>query len=221
MIQPKKMLITPEKAAKQKKLFNPRFGYLKFYIVISYSKTNVFFSFYCKASRFRKRVFLFRQYSLGLEKRDEIRAGTLPKVNQRGRRKNQLYQMYSKFNLLKEYVVEFIRNHPRMLAFGGLHVIWKLYTFDVNINTLLTDPFELRVYRDFKFVGVQDPVPQQVKKWEKPIKNENFKKQIEPYSAFSILNIDIIHNIKLKFPHNGCRPKKIRRTKKSRRRRNT
>jgi hypothetical protein len=250
-----KPYITPEKSARQKRIFDVnRWGNLKFFIVVSYRKTNVFFSFYCKAEKVPSRVILFYQRSLGLEKRDAIRLGTSPKVTQRGRLKSQLYRINLKFNMLKAYVTEFIKTHPIFLLSNCIHVVWKIHTFDANIHSILTQPFDLSVDASFKMKESQAEIDSKLQeeilkrkklmeekymsfeeKQEKGlIKLAEVKQLAKKLSGKGVLitpdlkltdkqflslkyNIGIFHHINLKLPHNGCRPKKVRRTKKSRR----
>jgi hypothetical protein len=187
--------ITPEQLQNQKKLFNYTiYGFLKFYFVISYKKSNIFFSFYCKSQNFSSQVFLFYKQSLGLEQRDDIREGKAPVVGLRGRRKNQFYHIKLKFNMAKAYIYEFIKCHSEMIDYNNLHVVWKMQKFDMHINNLLNIPFNI----DFNFNS------------ENTNTNTNTNTTVpEP---------QIIHYFYLKFPHNGCRPKKVRRLKKRRRR---
>jgi hypothetical protein len=184
----KKFIITPEQTRLQKRIFNVnKFGSLKFYFVISHRKTNTFFSFYCKASKIPSKVFLFCKYSTGSELRDAIRDGKAPVVPLRGRCKNQLQRIRFKFNQLKSYVYEFIRIHPEMIKYNSnFNVIWKIYKLDMNIHSLITQPFNILV-------------------------SSKNKDQIELRTP-----LNIIHDFILKFPHNGCRPKKMRRLKKKR-----
>jgi len=180
--------ITQEQIQNQKKLFNyAMYVFLKFFFVISYKKSNIFFSFYCKATKISSQVFMFYKQSLGLENRDDIREGKSPVVGLRGRRKTQFYHIKLKFNMAKAYIYEFIKCHPEVINYNNLHVVWKMQKFDMHINNLLTMPFNI----DFNFNGE---------------KTDN------------ILEPNIIHYFYLKFPHNGCRPKKVRRLKKRRRR---
>jgi hypothetical protein len=184
-----KPYIVPEKIQDHKNLFNFKiFGKLKFYFVISYLKTNIFFSFYCKSMNFYEKVFLFYSQSLGLENRDNIRKGAAPSVALRGRRKTQFYHIKLKFNMAKAYLHEFIRCHPEIVFYKNLHVVWKMHKLDMHINNLLSQPFNIDFYYDKKKDG---------------------SKNIEP---------QVTHHFYLKFPHNGCRPKKVRRLKKRRRR---
>ena len=184
----KKFVITPEQTRFQKRIFNyAKFGSLKFYFVVSHRKTNTFFSFYCKASKIPSKVFLFCKFSTGSELRDLIRNGKSPAVPLRGRCKNQLQRIRFKYNQLKSYLYEFIRMHPEISKYNAsFNVLWKIYKLDMNIHSLINQPFNILVsYKD---------------------KDQIAKKK----------SLNIIHHFILKFPHNGCRPKKMRRLKKKR-----
>ena len=184
----KKFIITPEQTRLQKKIFNyAKFGFLKFYFVVSHRKTNTFFSFYCKASKIPSKVFLFCKYSTGSESRDAIRDGKSPVVPLRGRCKNQLQRIRFKYNQLKSYIYEFVRIHPEIVKYkANFNMLWKIYKLDMNIHSLINQPFNILV----------------------SYKN---KDQIEKK-----IPLNIINHFVLKFPHNGCRPKKMRRLKKKR-----
>lgn len=188
-------LITPEQITKQKELFNfSIYGKLTFICVISYRLTNVFFSFYCKSENFPSKVFLFVQYSVGLDGRDDIKKGKLPKVEQRGRRKNLIYFIRKKYNLLKVYLYTFYRVHPEM-AVCNLNICWKIYKLDHIIQTLISQSFSF----DFKHN-------------EKKLTEDNSDiVEINPIKYGEVMNY-----FSFKFAHNGCRPRKARRLKKKR-----
>jgi len=184
----KNFVIKPEQALHQKRVFKfSKFGYLKFFFVISHYKTNTFFSFFCKASKIPSKVFLFCKYSTGSESRDAIRKKQIPAISLRGRGKNQLQRIRFKYNQLKAYLYEFIRLHPEIKNCISFNLVWKIYKLDMNIHTLIEIPFIIYL---------------------KTILTDKLQtKKVLPITQHFIL----------KFPHNGCRPKKIRRLKRKRR----
>ena len=225
MIIVDKPYIYHEKAAKQKEIFNfDEYGKLKFIVVISYRTTNIFFSFYCKAEKKPEKVFLFYKSSLGLEKRNDIRAGMLPKVSQRGRYKQQAYRIRVKYSMLQAYILEFMKHHSEMFEYPPINIVWKIHKFDYNIQTLLTQPFKLKLDSSIKMeetlfeaaVKKHEGDNLKNKKVEKLKKKEaKEKEKLEKEQMSKMLKI--VHHFCFKFPHNGCRPRKVRRTKKSRR----
>lgn len=185
----KNFVITPEQVLQQKKIFIfSKFGYLKFFFVVSHYKTNTFFSFFCKASKIPSKVFLFCKYSTGSESRDAIRQKKAPAILLRGRCKNQLLRIRFKYNQLKAYLYEFIRIHPEIKRCISFNVVWKLYKLDMNIHSLIEVPFVI-------YLKTLTKHKLQVKK-----------------------ELPIFEHFLLKFPHNGCRPKKMRRLKRKKRR---
>ena len=139
-----KSLFSIEKLRKHKILFNRfKYGLLEFFFEITYKDSNVFLCFFCKAENYPSKVFVFFKQSLGLENRDKIRAGLSPKVPMRGRRKSQVPFIRNKFVLLKNYLFEFIKHHPEITAYKLICIIWKLYKFDVNIQNMMNQPFEI------------------------------------------------------------------------------
>ena len=184
----KNFIITPEQVLKQKKIFKTsKFGYLKFFFVVSHYKTNTFFSFFCKSSKIPSKVFLFCKYSTGSESRDAIRQKKAPVILLRGRCKNQLQRIRYKYNQLKAYVYEFIRLHPEIRKCISFNIVWKIHKLDMNIHNLIETPFIIYL----KYLN---------------------KKIVEKQKELSV-----IQHFILKFPHNGCRPKKLRRLKRKRR----
>lgn len=164
-----------------------KFGYLKFYFVVSHYKTNTFFSFFCKASKIPSKVFLFCKYSTGSESRDAIRQKKAPVILRRGRCKNQLQRIRYKYNQLKAYVYEFIRLHPEIRKCISFNLVWKIHKLDMNIHNLIDIPFIIYLrYINHKNIEIQKEIP-------------------------------VFQHFILKFPHNGCRPKKLRRLKRKRR----
>lgn len=137
-------LITPEKVRTQKLLFNyNKFGKLTFYISVVYKTTNVFFTFYCKSAKYPSKIFIFFKTSLGLENRDKIRKGLSPKVNMRGRRKNQFVHIRNKFNYFKAYIYDFIKSHPEIVIYKKFFMVWKIHMLDINIQNLIKQNFEI------------------------------------------------------------------------------
>lgn len=184
----KNFVIKPEQALHQKRVFKiSKFGKLKFFFVVSHYKTNTFFSFFCKATKIPSKVFLFCKYSTGSEFRDAIRKKKKPAIPFRGRCKNQLQRIRFKYNQLKAYLYTFVRLHPEINNCISFNIIWKLYKFDMNIHTLIELPFIIYL---------------------KTILKDKLQKKIK---------LPITQHFILKFPHNGCRPKKIRRLKRKRR----
>lgn len=183
----KKPTITPNQKVFQSSLFEEkRYGVLYFFLVISYRKTNTFFSFYCKSSKIPSKIFLFCKYSIGLESRDAIRKKEIPNVSLRGRRKTQFQYIRFKYNQIKAYIYEFGRLHPEMAICKNFNIIYKVYKLDYNIINLM----------NYKFI---------------------FNIFLKSGKLTTIVSIPIKTYVSVKFPHNGCRPKKVRRLKKKRR----
>nr|BDB10228.1 hypothetical protein [Actinophrys sol] len=139
-----KSLFSIEKLRRHKILFNRfKFGLLEFFFEVTYQKSNVFLCFFCKAENYPTKVFVFFKQSLGLENRDKIRKGLSPKVLMRGRRKTQAPFIRNKFNIVKNYLFEFIKHHPEITAYKLICIIWKLHKFDVTIHNLMNQTLKI------------------------------------------------------------------------------
>jgi len=138
----KDFLISPESLKKQKLMFNKRvFGALKFYFEITYKRSNIFFTFFCKAEKFPNRVFVIYKQSTGLLSRQPGKTAGAPL---RGRFKRQFDTIRTRMNMVKTYIYEFIKVHPEIVEYKRFFIIWKLYTINTNVINLLRYPLKFQ-----------------------------------------------------------------------------
>jgi hypothetical protein len=173
-----KILITPEAMKKHRLIFNRnQFGYLKFFLGISYKKSNVFFTFYCKSMDMPSKVFVFFKESVGMSDRAKLK-GT---ANLRGRFKKQFEQIKNKFNRTKAYIYEFIKAHPEIAAYKQINIVWKIYRIDHNFLSLVNQPLEIT----YSFKIIETVLKEQLK--DKILSSLNLRDKL------NIPAIDIIY----------------------------
>lgn len=190
------------KFKEQETLFNvERYGRLSFFLTITYKQNNVFFLFGCKASKIKNRIFTLAKTSCGIDNRDKIRSKLYPKVQFRGRIKRSFVNIKNKYIQILKYMANFARVHPLICATKNFYVYYKIYKIDFVIINLINVNLNLKYnYHNFYKLNYL-----------------NFPQLPKPTPLNKYLTPKIYKNIIFKFPHNGCRPKKIRRIKTKRR----
>jgi len=173
------------------------FGLLDFALIITVKRKNIFFNFICSSSYVKNKIFSLLKLSCGIANRDSIRKKTSPKVLLRGRIKSSFARIKEKYMLMQNYITYFAKIHPLMCSALHFSIIYKVHNIDYNFISLLGLPFNLRYnYHDFY-----------------SLTSETHTYLVEPTEENKWFTPAIYRNIIFKFPHNGCRPKKVRRVR--------
>lgn len=102
------------------------YGQVQFFFVVSLKVTNVFFTFYYKASNLPQRVFVLAKSSAGYGGRLLINKEKNERV-ERGRVKTSMFQIFNRLNMFRGFIYEMLVYNYMCFPYFRCMVIMKLY----------------------------------------------------------------------------------------------